>query len=235
MKVHVTSSTSDMHRIKMVVLVDVLRSSSTIITALSNGAKTVIPFTTLWKAVKAHGGSRLDTVLAGERNGITPKRFNYNISPFEMNRENVSGKTVLYSSSNLTRILGKLRKRHSILIGGLINAKAVANYLQTRHEDVAIVPCGTKLGTAVEDLAGAGAIAASILHAELSDDALAAIGLSRAKGWQNLVKRGRVAKRLTDLGFERDIEFCLTLNSSSVVPGLVANKIIDVRRPRRLR
>ena len=227
MKVHVATSTSNLHEIKTVVVVDVLRSSSTIITALSNGAKSVVPFTNLWKAREARKGARLDTILAGERSGVTPTHFDYNISPFEMSRENVSGKTVLYSSSNLTKILGKLGKRHRI------NARAVANYLQARHENVAIVPCGTRLGTAVEDLVGAGAIAGSITHAHFSDDALAVIGLSRSNGWQGLVKRGRVANGLIELGFARDIEFCLRLNSSSVVPGLVGNKIINVKRSRK--
>jgi 2-phosphosulfolactate phosphatase len=234
LNVHVTSSTSDLRQTKILVLVDVLRSSSTIITALGNGAKSVIPFTNVLKAVEAHRGARLDTVLAGERHGITPKRFNYNISPFEMSRENVSGKTVLYSSSNLTRILGKLRKRHRVVIGGVINARAVANYLQAHNQDVAIVPCGTKLGPAVEDLVGAGFIAASIADAEFSDDALAAIGLSRAKGLEDLVKRGRVASRLIELGFEKDIDFCLSPNSSQVVPGLVGDKIVDVKRSGKL-
>ena len=235
MKVHVATTKRDASQFRTIVLVDVLRSSSTIITALGNGAKSVVPFTNVLKAVEAHRGARLDTVLAGERHGITPKRFNYNISPFEMSRENVSGKTVLYSSSNLTRILGRLRKRHVILIGGVINARAVANYLQSRHRDVAIVPCGTKLGTAVEDLAGAGFIATSIRDAEFSDDALAAIGLTKAKGWQGLVKRGRVANRLIELGFEKDIDVCLAPNSSSVVPLLVGNRIVDLKQSSKLR
>lgn len=230
MKVHVTTTTRNLHEIRTIVVVDVLRSSSTIITALSNGAKSVVPLRNLSKAIEAHRGTRLDTILAGERNGVTPNHFDYNISPFEMSRENVSGMTVLYSSSNLTRILGKLRKRHRIIVGAIVNARAVANYLQARHENVAIVACGTKLGTAVEDLVGAGAIAASITHADFSDDALAVIGLFRSKGWRGLAKRGRVASRLIELGFARDIEFCLRLNSSSVVPGLVGNKIIDVKR-----
>jgi 2-phosphosulfolactate phosphatase len=219
-----------LHAIKAVVIVDVLRSSSTIITALSNGAKSVIPFTNVSKAIKAHRAARLDTILAGERNGVTPTHFDYNISPFEVSRENISGKTILYSSSNLTRVLDKLGKRHRIFLGAIINARAMADYLQGRHENVVIVACGTKLGTAVEDLVGAGAIAASLADADFSDEALAVIGLFRSKGWKGLVKQGRVANRLIELGFERDIEFCLRLSSSSVVPGLVGHKIIDVRR-----
>ena len=230
MKVHVAACSSDLRRIRTVVVVDVFRSSSAIITALGNGAQSVIPFTNLSKAVHAHRRSRLSTILAGERRGLTPTHFDFNISPFEMSRENIFGRTILYSSSNLTRILSRLGERQRILIGGVINARAVANYLQARHDDVAIVPCGTKLGTTIEDLVGAGAIAASISHAEFSDDALAAIGLFKAKGWNRLVKRGRIAGRLKELGFQRDVEFCLRLNSSSVVPGLVGNKIVNVAK-----
>lgn len=228
MKVHVTTCSSDQHRFKTIVVVDVFRSSSAIITALGNGAKSVVPFTNLSKAVQAHRSSRLSTILAGERKGITPTHFDYNISPFEMSRENVSGRTILYSSSNLTRILDKLEKRHCILIGGIINARAVANYLQARHNDAAIIPCGTRLGITIEDLVGAGAIAASIRHAEFSDNALVAIGLFKAKGWKGLVRRGRIAARLKELGFQKDIGFCLRLDSSSVVPGIIGNRIVNV-------
>jgi 2-phosphosulfolactate phosphatase len=190
----------------------------------------VIPFTNLSKAVHVHRSSRLQTVLAGERKGITPTHFDFNISPFELSRENVAGRTILYSSSNLTRILSRLGKRSCILVGAVINARAVAKYLQAHHDDVAIVPCGTKRGTAIEDLVGAGAIAASIRHARFSDDALAVIGLFKAKGWKGLVKRGRIAGRLEELGFQRDVDFCLRLNSSSVVPGLLGNKIVNVAK-----
>ena len=230
MKVHVTASSSHLHQFKTVVVVDVFRSSSTIITALGNGAKCVIPFTNLSKAVRAHRTSRLSTILAGERKGVTPAHFDYNISPFEMSPENVSGRIILYSSSNLTRILSGLEKRHRILVGAIINARAVANYLEARDDDVAIVPCGTRLGTTIEDLAGGGAIAASIEHADFSDDALAAIGFFNAKDWKSLVKRGRIAARLKELGFQRDVDHCLRLNSSSVVPGLVGNKIVNTAK-----
>jgi phosphosulfolactate phosphohydrolase-like enzyme len=86
----------------------------------------------------------------------------------------------------------------------------------------------TKLGTAIEDLVGAGAMAISIPHADYSDDALSAIGLFRSKGWKELVRRGHVARKLIGLGFEKDIAFCLRLNSSSLVPGLVGNRIITL-------
>ena len=226
MKVHVATSLDEAKHFRTLVLVDVFRSSSTIITALSNGATSVIPFTNLLKAIKARQRMRSDGILAGERNGITPRSFDYNISPFEMSRSAVFGKAVLYSSSNFTRILGKFRDGRSILVGSIMNARAVAHLLRSRDNDAAIVPCGTKLGMVVEDLVGAGAIAASMGRVDYSDDALAAIGLSKTNDWRELVRRGRIARKLASLGYERDIALCLRLNSSSLVPGLVGDRIV---------
>jgi len=231
MQVHVTSDLFDISKFKNAILVDVFRSSSTIITALTNGATAVIPFTNIRKAIRVYTANKQKTVLAGERYGITPPGFHYNISPSDMTHDNISGKTILYSSTNLTRILGKLRKKSVLVIGGVINAKAAADYVSNLGRDTAIIACGTKEGPTIEDLAGAGAIASYMKDANLSDEALAAVGLYNSTGWQELVKRGRIAKRLANLGFEQDMEFCLSPNLSSVVPGLIGNRIVTLNGP----
>lgn len=211
------------------VVVDVLRSSSTIIQALSNGARTVIPFSNIRDALRYRSSMpRGSCVLVGERGGITPRGFTFNISPFDMSKDNVWGKTIVYSSTNLTRVLGKLKRRDSTIIGGIVNAKAAADFLRSEDNDVAIIACGTLQGPTIEDLAGAGAIAAGLLNEDLSDDALIAVGLYKNPYWRSLVKRGRIAKRLLDLGFMRDIDFCLQPNTSSVVPGMRGNRIVNL-------
>jgi len=211
------------------VVVDVLRSSSTIIQALSNGARMVISFSNIREAFRFRSSiPQGSSVLVGERDGNTPRGFNYNISPFDMSKENVCGKTVLYSSTNLTRVLGKLKRRNGIIIGGIVNAKAAADFLRSDGNDVTIIACGTLQGSTIEDLAGAGAIAAGLLDEDLSDDALIAVGLHKNPCWRNLVKRGRTAKRLINLGFMRDIDFCLQSNTSSVVPRMRGNRIVNL-------
>jgi len=227
LRAHVSSSVFDRRQFKVAVLVDVLRSSSTIITALGNGARSIIPFTNLRSAIEFQRANN-NVVLVGERHGVTPKGFNYNISPFDMTRENVTGKSVVYSSSNLTRILGALRKEVKIVLGGIINANAMAEYIRSLGRDVVIVACGTNQGPTVEDTAGAGAIVSSLADCDLTDDALIAVGLYKSPDWQKLVKRGRTASRLIDLGFERDVDYCLSPNLSTVVPGLVGNRITDL-------
>jgi 2-phosphosulfolactate phosphatase len=229
-RVHVTSTAVVPPQYKVSVLVDVLRSSSTIIIALDNGARRIIPFTNIRDALRFRRTvRRQDVVLVGERHGVAPEHFNYNISPLDMTRENIEGKVIAYSSTNLTRVLGKIRGKTMILVGGVINANATANYLRSLRRDVVIIACGTMLGPTVEDLAGAGAIASQLGNEDLSDEALVAVGLYRDPHWRDLAKRGRTAGHLKRLGFERDIDFCLSKpNLSAVVPGLVENTIVDV-------
>ena len=231
MKVHVVSGVLDEELFGTLVVVDVLRSSSTIVAALSNGAKAIIPFTDAGDAIKVRGGFRHSSVvLVGEKNGITPRGFDYNISPFDMSKENVEGKTILYTSTNLTRVLGKLRGRNPVTIGGIVNAKATADYLRSTDHDATIIACGTPKGTTVEDMAGAGAIASYLMSNDLSDDALVTAGFYKNPKWRSLVKRGHIAKRLLNLGFRRDIDFCLSPNISPIVPGLRGNKIVNLRQ-----
>jgi len=226
LRVHVTS-TADEKCFDVVVMVDVLRSSSTIVTALNNQARAVVLFTSIKKAINFRDAERQGhVILVGERHGITPRLFDYNISPLEMTRKNIGGKMIAFSSTNLTRIIGKIKKSN-IIIGGIINAKATAEYLTSEDRDVAIVACGTREGPTVEDLAGAGAIASYMVNAEFSDEALAAIGLFNAKGWRNLIRRGRTAKQLINLGYERDINFCTSTNSSRIVARMVDNEIVS--------
>ncbi len=216
------------------VVVDVLRSSSTIIQALGNGARAVIPFSNIRDALKFRSSMpRESSVLVGERNGITPRGFDYNISPFDMSKHIVRGKTILYSSTNLTRILGKLKGRKNKIIGGIVNAKATANFLRSNGNDATIIACGTPQGPTIEDLAGAGAIATGLLTEDLSDEALIAVGLYRNPYWRSLVKRGRITKRLLDLGFMRDVDFCLQPDTSTIVPLMRGDRIVNLAQKRR--
>jgi len=230
LRVHVTSKPVTSSQFKISVLVDVLRSSSTIITALNNGANGIIPFTNVKSALRFRKTitNGQNVIMVGERHGITPKRFHYNISPFDMTEENVQGKLIAYSSTNLTRVLERVRGKTKVVIGGVINSYATANYLRSSHRDVVIIACGTMLGPTVEDLAGAGAIASLLTDADLTDEALVAVGLYRDPEWRTLANRGRTAKHLIRLGFERDIDYCFKSDFSSVVPGLVGNRIVDV-------
>ena len=211
-----------------VVIVDVFRSSSAITTALANGAEAVIPFPSIRDAIRFRNSARHRTgiILAGERRGITPRGFDCNISPLDMTRERVQGKAVVYSSTNLTRILGKLQGRMRIIVGGFNNAKAVADYLRPNNTKVTVVACGSRHGPTIEDVTGAGAIVHHLHAEQLTDRALIALGLYRNPDWRAMIEKGRIAPLVRELGFGKDIEFCLSTDTTTVVPGLVGKKIV---------
>lgn len=230
LKVHVLSNLNENRLFRTVVLVDVLRSSSTIIAALNNGAEAVIPFANIGEMMRVRIAqrNRSDMVLVGERHGMMPSGFDYNISPLDMTTENIGGKTVLYSSTNLTRVLRKVRNGHQIIVGSISNAKATATHLRSIGHNVTIIPCGSTHRTAIEDIVGAGAIVNSLMIKSLPDSALIAVGLYKTPEWRTLVKEGRTAKQLCKIGFEKDVDYCLSPNITSVVPVLVGNKIVRV-------
>ena len=230
MKVHVVNGALTQSIPRIVVIVDVFRASSTIAAALGNGAESIIPISSIRNTIRyAKNARNSKVVAAGERYGVTPRGFTYGASPFEMTTKNVRGKIIAYSSTNLTRILSRITRKSRVLVGCLNNAKAVANYTKSiGGDEVIIVACGTKQGPAIEDLIGAGAIVDYLMTEDLTDDALVALGLYRNPDWRILAERGRVAGRLRGLGLNKDIDFCLALNTSAVVPGLVGKKIVNL-------
>lgn len=229
LKVDVLFDVPNKHPRGRMVVVDVLRSSSAIIEALANGARAVIPFSDLRKTIEyRHAPLRGGVVLVGERDGIKPRGFDYNISPLAMSRRNVQGKTILYSSTNLTRVLRSLGESDGTLIGSLSNARAVAKYLAKANRDVNVIVCGDLKGPTIEDLIGAGAIVSHLPTACLSDQAMCAVGLYGNRRWRSWVKKGRITRRLLELGLQKDVDFCLTPDRSSVVPGVRGNRILNL-------
>jgi 2-phosphosulfolactate phosphatase len=207
------------------VIIDTFRSSSAITMALKNGAKEVIPLNNIRAAFEHRrklGGS--PAILVGERGGVTPKGFDYNISPYDMSPRNVRDKSIIFSSTNMTRVLSKLRGPR-IIIGGINNARAVARYLQ-RSDRIALVPCGTKMAPAIEDVVGAGSIVHWCRGDDLTDSALIALGLYHSPDWRRLCVKGRTSTLMRKLGVHKDIELCLRENLCSIVPGVVKGRIV---------
>jgi 2-phosphosulfolactate phosphatase len=213
-----------------VVIVDVLRSSTTIAVALSRHAKRVIPCKSIGEARQVARRLGRDTLLLGERYGVKPRGFDLNISPNELSTVDIQGKTLVYTSTNLTRILEPLKSKRSVIVGGFINARRAANLAKALSTDgVTIVACGMDREITVEDILGAGAIANYLSSQDLTDSALMALSAYRNPGWRGLVTRGKVSRRLRRLGFANDIPTCLTLNSVSTVPILRRGSFVSLK------
>ncbi|MFW6276180.1 MAG: 2-phosphosulfolactate phosphatase, partial [Bacteroidota bacterium] len=154
----------------IVIMIDVLRASTTICASLYNGAKEVIPSETLDRAVKLYSSLSKETrFIGGERNGIMPTGFDAGNSPFEYTEEMVKDKTVIISTTNGTQIFQKAKQAKARIIAGFVNNKSVLNYIDLNIKQGAeaatkiIVLCAGNSGRlAYEDTLCAGSVINSL-------------------------------------------------------------------------
>lgn len=205
-----------------VIVVDVFRSSTTIILALENGAEEVIPTGSPEEArkVKERVGEGL---LVGEELGFTPEGFDMNISPRLMTAEAVSGKRIIYCSTNLMKAVLRFIDAENLIVGALTNSSAVARYVNSLNPSkLMIVACGfipRKMIT-LEDVVGAGSIISKLRYDEASDTTIIAKLVYENERWKEAVKKGFIANYLRKIGWGEDIDICLEEDISNVVPVL---------------
>ncbi|MGL5243589.1 MAG: 2-phosphosulfolactate phosphatase, partial [Sarcina sp.] len=131
---------------KVVVVIDMLRATSVITTALFNGAKKVIPTLTVEEAFEKAENLKCkgeEFVLGGERQALKIDGFNFSNSPLEYTTESVQGKTVIITTTNGTRALNLCTEANKILIGAMINGKKVAQKLKELNKDIIFINAGT--------------------------------------------------------------------------------------------
>ncbi len=221
------------------IVVDVLRSSSTIITALANGAKGVIPVKTLREArqlFKEHSGS----LLAGEENMIRPHGFHMGNSPSEFTSDKVKGRLIVLVTTDGTKAirLASMGAR-AVLVGALLNASSVAqagyNLALKMNANITLVAAGRKGKFALEDSLGAGLIIGRFPRRMIDsadDQALWAWYSMRQaeKNLRGIINQSEHAKRLKSSGFSKDVEFCSKVDVSNIVPVLKNSTLIPLSR-----
>jgi 2-phosphosulfolactate phosphatase len=199
--------------VEAVVLVDVFRSSATIVEALDNGAEYILPCTSVVQAKiirERFEGEGKKILLSGEKMGVTPKGFDLNISPLDMKKSVVQDKIIVYCSTNLTRILNDCKFAKTILVGGLTNARAIAEYLKNSGmANVVLVACGALCMITLEDVIGVGAIVERLSNEDLTDSAMLALMVFQNPRWKELVYKGWIAKYLQKIGFGKDVQYCI--------------------------
>jgi len=209
----------------LIIVIDVLRCSSSIVNALANGATAVIPTETVQEAFsqrKRHP----DYLLAGERHGRKLRGFDLGNSPLEFRRERVGGRVLALTTTSGTVALIGCRSADLVFVGAFLNAAAIARkameIAQTRRVNVSFVLAGEKGLFSLEDFLCAGAIA-SKFHSggfELSDKTLAAVFVfEQAKdALSEYVMKSSRARHLVELGFEADVVFSCKLDCLGIVP-----------------
>jgi 2-phosphosulfolactate phosphatase len=216
----------------LVVVIDVLRATSTIATALYNGAKEVIPVDSVQRCIQL--GKELACVTAGERDGQIAPGLQYGNSSFEYPREFIEGKTLVLTTTNGTRLLHMALSKGAteIVTGSFLNLSAVCDHLKEVNKNVILACAGWKDRVNMEDTMFAGAVV-SIVEEYFS------INCDSSRIAETLYKKGRTEMyefmkkndashyhRLTNFGLERDIRHCLTADLANILPEYVNGKLL---------
>ena len=213
---------------RRVVMVDVLRASTTIATALASGARAVIPATDTGEAGRLAANLDADySLLGGERDGKPVAGFGAGNSPAEYGPEAVRGKTVVLTTTNGTRALAEAKAGIEVAVGGFVNAARAARFLAEgleRGEPGTILCAGWHGRVSLEDTLCAGLLVSRIVSAAqaaaLSDPSKMAYALYQ--GSQGDIKRAlrstEHARRLVALGMGDDIARCAAVDTLDVLP-----------------
>lgn len=204
---------------KIAVVIDMLRATSVITTALSNGAKRVIPVVSVEDAfnkaeeLKALGE---EVLLGGERKALKIDGFDFSNSPLEYKRDIVEGKNVIMSTTNGTRALNLCSKADKVIVASVLNGQAVAKYLENEEKEVVFVNSGTNGEFSSDDFVCAGYIISELAknkELELTDIAKTAKYVyESSKSIDGFIKDAKHYNILKNLGLEEDLKYCSTKN-----------------------
>jgi 2-phosphosulfolactate phosphatase len=216
---------------RTVVVVDVLRSSTTMAAALDAGCREIVPCASVEEASRlAETLGRSHVVLCGERDGRKIEGFDLGNSPLEFRPETVKDKTLIMATTNGTAVLAGIKQTNMTAVACFNNVSAVCRLL-AKGGSQAVVVCSGKLGRfSLEDLLCAGAIADRLADdkaMDLSDSSKAAVFLFR-KHRKNLARallKTQHGAYLAKLGFKDDIDYCSRIDSTETVPIMQESRI----------
>lgn len=215
----------------IVVIIDVFRATSTIATALYNGATKVIPVAAV-EECKRLGSEIPNSVTAGEREGKVIEGLQYGNSPAEYPREFIEGKTLVLTTTNGTKLLHMAFAMGcaEVATGSFPNLDAVCEFLVTQNKNVVLGCSGWKDMFNLEDTLFAGAVIDRIREQfAIHDDASLMAQQIYRLHQNNLFKFIRNTThwhRLAAYGLEKDLHYCITPNVANVLPIFRNNELI---------
>ncbi len=203
---------------KIVVVVDIFRATSCMVSGMSNGVKAIHPVATVEECF-ALGEQGL--VTAGERSGVKVEGFDIGNSPFEYLDDSMIGKSIAVSTTNGTRTILASLDAKEILIGAFLNLNATAEYLATKNSDLVIHCAGWKGTVNIEDSLYAGALINALKdsHEFEGDPALLAHELFKANAsdLMPIAQASSHAQRLSGFGATDDLTYCMKSDLCQIV------------------
>jgi len=212
---------------RTVVVVDVLRASSTIVEALAAGARALYPVAEVEEALRlANTLGRDDVLLCGERKSLAIDGFDLGNSPGDFTPERVAGKMIVMSTTNGTGALVAASVGARVIVGSWLNLSAVVDELVRTNAEPIFYCSGREGRFALEDAVCSGIMAARVIAAagedmdwELNDGAMAALAMAdRYADPDELFRLTAAGKQIVEVGLREDLAFCALTDRHGVVP-----------------
>lgn len=201
-----------------IVVIDVLRATSVMITAMAHGVSKIHPYESIEEVREASLASSF-SILCGERKGLAIHGFDYGNSPLEYQKDNIRGAEMFMTTSNGTRALRNIHGQNNrIWIASFLNLSSMSTFLETEKKDCILLCAGTENEFSLDDALCAGMLIQKLRSYEKSDLALALERL--AKNSKNIAESLHTAKHyryLKSIGLEKDLEFCCTPDQYSLL------------------
>jgi 2-phosphosulfolactate phosphatase len=244
MKIEVIFSSGQLDELQLrdknIIVIDVLRSSTTIAVALHNGAREIIPVASIESAVKISGSLFGEVTLrGGERNGKMIDGFNLGNSPKEYSYANVSGKSIIFCTTNGSVAMHRSRYARNMAIASFVNVSAIAGYIKEINNDFLIICSGraAAIGNfSLEDAVCAGMILNKLLEdgsaqVDMNDSAKASLLLYKNLGRSlpKLLKTCDHGQYLSEIGFADDLKICGSVDSVPVLP-VLSGTVIKLKK-----
>lgn len=228
-----SSVTEEDVRERTVVVIDVLRACSTIVTALDHGARAVMPVLDMAQAGKIAGNLDPDVYrLGGERDGKKIEGYHLGNSPREYTREVVEGRDVILNTTNGTQALGQAKEAEHLIAGCFLNAERVVNFVQEVAEEVTIICAGRRNRLSLEDTLCAGLLLDRLWDGRepdaVTDSAHTAFTLydTDRDDLQGALRGTNHAERLARRGLDDDLDYCFQIDTLPILPYYTDNRLL---------
>jgi len=223
MNIHISLTARDIRedelRGRIAVVIDVLRATSVMITAISNGARWVRAVASVEEALALQSG---EVLLGGERHALRIEGFDLTNSPLEYTTEKVAGKGIVLSTTNGTLALSKCGLAEEVLVGAFLNQNALTDYLAARNLPVELICAGTNGEFSLDDFLCAGLICSTLRSAGPAESG--DLGRLAIQTWEaakadihTALSSATHYNVLRNKGFLADLDYCLTRDSHPVI------------------
>lgn len=221
---------------ELVVVIDVLRATSAICTALAHGVEKIKPVATVTEAKQ---WQKKGYIAAAERNGEVVEGFELGNSPlaYIARADQLRGKTVVLTTTNGTKAIDIASEKNRVVIGALNNLDTLCNWLVTQDENILILGSGWKDKFNLEDTICAGAIADQLIESgkfRADEDSTVAAKFIYRSARDNMfafLKASSHRRRLRRLNLNEDVKYCLTPNNLNIIPVLENGYLVRLNDP----